>query len=79
MSVGPAAAKLGAPEDGSAVPRWVPLVLALEWNEANPEAPPNRNGPDLLRELIRHLTGKQIAPVEPGSIMGSTRSADRET
>ena len=50
--------------------RWVPLVLALEWNEANPDDPPDRSGPDLLRELIQHLTGKQVAPAEPGAIMG---------
>ena len=72
MNVGPALAKIGAPEGGSCEPRWVPLVLALEWNEANTESSPNRSGPDLLRELIQHLAGKPAPPVEPGAIMGSS-------
>ena len=73
MSVGPALAKLGTPEDDLPKARWVPLALALEWTAANPDAPPSRNGPDLLRELIRHLTGREPPPDvgKPGAIMGT--------
>ena len=70
MNVGPALGKLGTSSNAPSESRWVPLVLALEWNEANPDDPPDRSGPDLLRELIQHLTGKQVAPAEPGAIMG---------
>lgn len=73
MSVGPALAKMGTPEDDSPPKaRWVPLVLALEWKAANPDAPSKRNGPDLLRELTRNLTGVQALPEKPGTIMGPT-------
>ena len=37
MSVGPALAKSGIREDESPAPRWVALVLALEWDATNPD------------------------------------------
>jgi Fe-S-cluster containining protein len=73
LLVGPALAKLESQQDGPPEARWVPLVLALEWTAANPTAPPDRAGPELLRELVRHLTGKEPPPGEalPKGIMGS--------
>lgn len=35
----------------------VPLFLALEWAESHPDVEPARPGPELLRELLGHLTG----------------------
>jgi hypothetical protein len=55
----PALAKLGTPKDNPPEAHWVPLVLALEWVATIPDAPPSRSGPDLLGELMRHLTGKE--------------------
>jgi Fe-S-cluster containining protein len=71
--VGPALAKLEAPLDGPSEPQWVPLVLALEWTAANCTDPSRRSGPEFLRELIRHLTGKEPPPGEPDAkaIMGA--------
>jgi Fe-S-cluster containining protein len=72
LLVGPALAKFETRQEGPAEPRWVPLVLALEWTAANPTAPPDRSGPELLRGFIRHLTGKKPPPGEaaPKGIMG---------
>jgi hypothetical protein len=41
--------------------RIVPLILAVEWAEAHPNDPPPRRGPELLRELLDRLTGKETA------------------
>ncbi len=43
--------------------RWVPLILAPEWAEAHPEEAPPRPGPELLKELLDHLTetGRSMA------------------
>ncbi len=45
--------------------RWVPLVVAPEWAAAHPEPPPDRPGPDRLRELFARMTGA-AAPPRPG-------------
>jgi Fe-S-cluster containining protein len=45
--------------------RWVPLVLAPEWAEAHPDGPLPRPGPELLRELFDHLTGKGAGGPRP--------------
>jgi len=45
--------------------RWVPLILALEWAAEHPDDQPRRTGPEWLRELFQHLTGKTIPA--PGS------------
>jgi Fe-S-cluster containining protein len=49
--------------------RWVPLVLAPEWADAHPDQTPPRPGPELLKELFEHLTGKDVPapPVGLGS------------
>jgi Fe-S-cluster containining protein len=62
MRVGPVLAKLGTREDDPSEAHWVPLILALEWAAAKPDAPPTRSGPDSLTELMRHLTGKELPP-----------------
>jgi Fe-S-cluster containining protein len=35
---------------------WVPMILALEWSDANPEPAPTRSGPELLGAVLRQLT-----------------------
>jgi Fe-S-cluster containining protein len=45
----------GGLRPGDSIP-WVPLILALEWSEANPEPPPTRTGPDLLRSVVEQMT-----------------------
>jgi Fe-S-cluster containining protein len=52
--------------------RWVPLILAPEWADAHPDEAPPRPGPELLKELFEHLTGKDI-PAPPVGL-GSTRA-----
>jgi Fe-S-cluster containining protein len=44
--------------------RWVPLVLAPEWTDANPDQTPPRPGPELLKELFEHMTGQEV-PAPP--------------
>lgn len=44
--------------------RWVPLILALEWAENNPEPEPVEPGPELVRRLFAELTHKEI-PAPP--------------
>jgi Fe-S-cluster containining protein len=39
---------------------WVPLILALEWADAQPDEVPQRSGTDLVRELFSRLTGGDI-------------------
>jgi Fe-S-cluster containining protein len=34
---------------------WVPLIQALDWAAENSEAPPTKNGPDLLRDVLENL------------------------
>lgn len=41
---------------------WVPLVLALEWAEANPEEPASATGPDVLKAFWSVLTGSAGRP-----------------
>jgi Fe-S-cluster containining protein len=56
--VSQAATRLGA-GDAPAAGRWVPLVLAVEWADAHPAEPPDRPGPELLREFLGHLARKE--------------------
>jgi Fe-S-cluster containining protein len=39
---------------------WIPLILALEWAEANPDESSASSGTEILRELFKELTGKNI-------------------
>ncbi len=39
--------------------RWVPLVLAPQWADANPEKPPSESGPELLRKFFEFLAKKK--------------------
>jgi Fe-S-cluster containining protein len=48
--------------------RWVPLILAPEWAEANPEEPPARPGPELLRKLFDLLAGRGPDVQPPPSV-----------
>jgi Fe-S-cluster containining protein len=54
--VGQAVRALDRQASGSAS-GWMPLVLALEWAEAHPEAPPAGSGPDLLEAVLAGLAG----------------------
>jgi Fe-S-cluster containining protein len=57
----------GAAEPGQTV-RWVPLVLALEWAEANPEPAAAETGPELFGRFMSALTKKRIPPpLAPGA------------
>jgi Fe-S-cluster containining protein len=37
---------------------WLPLILALEWAEENPDQTPPRPGPEWLQDVFRELTKK---------------------
>lgn len=37
---------------------WLPLILALDWAEENPDQSPSRPGPEWLQEVFRELTKK---------------------
>jgi Fe-S-cluster containining protein len=50
-----AVARWQVPPSEHFVERWVPLVLALEWADANPDDPPRKPGPELLGELLECL------------------------
>lgn len=46
--------------DGGTLPnRWVPLVLALEWSDANPDESAPRPGPELLQAVFEKLAGQE--------------------
>lgn len=64
LKVWTAVARFDKPPAGGNFIRWVPLVLAPEWAEANPDEALPRPGPELLKELFEHLTGKDI-PAPP--------------
>jgi Fe-S-cluster containining protein len=51
-----AVARWQVPPQGHFLERWVPLILAPQWAEAHPNEPPPRPGPELLRELLDHLS-----------------------
>ena len=53
-----ALARMHAPGEKSGSERAVPLILAPEWAEAHADEPPAKPGPDLLRDLLRHLSVK---------------------
>lgn len=52
---------LTAPADAEQ-PAWVPLILAPDWAEANPEPAPTRTGPELARALFEQLSGDEVPP-----------------
>lgn len=45
--------------------KWLPLILALQWNAQHPEAEPEKTGPEILNEVLRQLWGKPSAPASP--------------
>jgi Fe-S-cluster containining protein len=53
--------------DDGAGPAWVPLILALDWAEAHPPAPPRRAGPEWVELLFKALAGSGLeSPDHPG-------------
>lgn len=54
-SVWSALARLDPVPPGQTSIRWVPLILALEWTEANPEEPPPQLAADLFRQLFENI------------------------
>jgi Fe-S-cluster containining protein len=52
------------PDNSSLQNRWVPLILALEFADAQPEESPQRSGTDLVRDLFGYLSGEEIP--DPG-------------
>lgn len=47
--------------------RWVPLVLALEWADAHPEAPPTRSGREIVEAFLARLKPRDAPPVPPSA------------
>ena len=45
-------------ETGKRSIRWVPLILALEWTEANPDDPPGQPAGELVRRLFDKIARK---------------------
>jgi Fe-S-cluster containining protein len=41
---------------------WVPLIQALDWAAENPEPAAEKNGPDLLRQVLENLACSGTAP-----------------
>jgi Fe-S-cluster containining protein len=39
---------------------WVPLIIAPQWSEANPDRTPGRPGPELFRRFFEEITSKSI-------------------
>jgi Fe-S-cluster containining protein len=76
MKVWTAVARFDEVPAGSRSIRWVPLILAPTWAEAHPEEPAGRPGPDLLRQLVDHLTGKgpSAAAAEPAIMQATTEA-----
>jgi Fe-S-cluster containining protein len=64
-SVWNAVARLDPVAPSSRFIRWVPLILAPEWADANPEEAPPRPAPDLLRAVLEQLTGNDVGPPKP--------------
>jgi hypothetical protein len=56
-----------APAESHWIP-WVPLILAPDWAESHPDDTPARPGPELLRELFEHLTGKRAPVAQPPTV-----------
>jgi len=52
-------ARFDMPDPTAKYIRWVPLVLAPEWAQANPDNSQPRPGPELLRELFECLAGRK--------------------
>lgn len=48
-------ARMQVPESEQYMERWVPLILALEWAELNPEPAPSQSGESLMSEFFNHL------------------------
>jgi Fe-S-cluster containining protein len=48
-------ARFGVPTEAKTLHRWVPLVLALEWAESQPDSNPSRPAEQVLNEFIEHL------------------------
>jgi Fe-S-cluster containining protein len=46
--------------------RWVALILALDWAETHPDGPPPRPGPEIVREVLCRLVGKEPPGNQPG-------------
>jgi Fe-S-cluster containining protein len=42
-------------------PRWVPLILALEWAKAHSDEPSPRSGQEFVETLLARLTGKSLS------------------
>lgn len=44
-------------DEGKALNRWVPLILALDWADAHPDEATPRDGTEILRDFFEQLTG----------------------
>ena len=52
--------RLSKPREGSRFIPYVPMILALEWAENNPENMPPKPGPMILKEMFENLSGQEV-------------------
>jgi Fe-S-cluster containining protein len=52
--------RLSQQREGSRFIPYVPMILALEWAENNPENMPHKPGPAILKEVFENLSGQEI-------------------
>lgn len=55
-----AVARWQVPPSKHFLERWVPLILAPQWAEANPDNTPPKSGEELLSELFTHLSKQEM-------------------
>lgn len=41
--------------NNGALEPWVPLILAIQWANANPDGPPSKTGLELLKDLLNRM------------------------
>lgn len=63
-----ALSRAGAREIGPGLIPWVPLVLALDWAEAHPDAGPEEPVEQLVEKVFRELGRKGSGPLSPVAI-----------
>ena len=55
-------------EASHGVARWVPLTVALEWAESNPDLSMPRPGTRLVQDLFETLSGTKLPPADVPSL-----------
>jgi len=65
LKVSAALARVAEPDQCGQTRPWVPLILAPEWAEMNPDETQPRPGPELFRQFFEYVTGKKLS--DPGT------------